>query len=457
MSGYWTDARVREALGLESVSAGVDVAYSAVATDTRTLPADALFVALAGERFDAHDFLHRAAEAGARAAVVARLPADAPQELAYYQVRDTLVALGDLARYYRRHLGAAVCAVGGTNGKTTTKNLARAVLETRYRVHATSGNLNNLVGAPLTILAAPAGTEALVVEVGTNTPGEIARLRDIVEPEAVIVTRLAEEHLEGLGDLAGVVREETALLEKLPAHGVAVVADEPPELAARARQLASRVRVAGVSERADADLRGVDVELDEEGRVRFRWEGMDVRLALRGRFNAANAMLALGLGRAWGVEPEAGVRALAELEPANMRGEIRRVGGLRVVVDCYNSNPASLDGAIDLLASLPRGGGRVAVVGSMLEMGPSAAELHARAATRMADADLDLIVATGEFVPAFEPLAARLGDRLIVTPEVTAAWDLLRPRLSGDEVVLLKGSRGVRLERILEAMQTEHG
>ncbi|HEX7120628.1 MAG TPA: UDP-N-acetylmuramoyl-tripeptide--D-alanyl-D-alanine ligase, partial [Longimicrobiales bacterium] len=288
MNGFWTDAAVRRALGL---GGSAPRTYSAVSTDTRTLSDDALFVALRGERFDAHEFLAEAAARGARGAVVERVPADAPDSLVYYEVADTLEALGHLARHYRRALGARVCAVAGSNGKTTTKELTRAVLATRYRVHATEANYNNLVGVPLTLLAAPADAEALVVEVGTNSPGEIGRLARIVEPDAAIITSIAEEHLEGLGDLEGVLREETAILDGLPPDGVAVVADEPPELAERARALAPRVRVGGWSERADAELRAERVELDEQGRTGFHWQDRTVRLAFRGRPNARNALL----------------------------------------------------------------------------------------------------------------------------------------------------------------------
>ncbi|MBI4408121.1 MAG: UDP-N-acetylmuramoyl-tripeptide--D-alanyl-D-alanine ligase [Gemmatimonadetes bacterium] len=453
----WTDPAVRSALGLGPEASAAGVAYNEVGTDTRTLGPGALFVALRGERFDAHDFLGDAAARGARGAVVERLPQNAPEGLVYYRVADTLTALGLLARYRRRNLAARVCAVTGTNGKTATKDMARVVLATRYRTHATTGNLNNLVGTPLTILSAPPDVEALIVEVGTNAPGEIARLAGIVEPDAAIITSVAQGHLEGLGDLEGVLREKTSLLSVLPEDGLALVADEPPELARRARTLTRRVQVAGWSERADAEVRGEDVRLDPEGRVRFRWAGRVVRLAFRGRPHARNALLALGLGRAWGVRPDAAVAALAKLEPAKLRTEARYYGRLRVIADCYNSNPESLAAAVELLVSLPRGGGRVLVLGTMRELGAHSAELHRRAAEAIAAQDLDLIVATGEFVPAFDALAERLGDRLMREDDPLAAYGPLSRRLRGDEIVLLKGSRGVALERLLPKFEERFG
>lgn len=458
MSRFWTDAAVREALGVSPVAGGEsDAVYTGVVTDTRTLGPDSLFVALRGERFDAHDFLGAAAEAGAAGAVVERIPAGAPSELTYYVVSDTLTALGQLARHYRRHLAARVVAVVGSNGKTTTKELTRAALSPRYRVHATSGNLNNLVGVPLTLLAAPADAEALVVEVGTNAPGEVARLGEVVEPDAVIVTSIAEEHLEGLGDLEGVLREETSILAQLPPNGVALVVEEPTTLPERARQLAPRVRVVGCGSGADEDLRAAEVGVDDEGRTRFRWRGEEVRLALRGRINALNALLALGLAEEWGVPLAEAVAGVAGVAASSMRGEVVQYGELIVIADCYNANPASLEAAVELLVSLPRRDGRVAVLGTMRELGAASAELHRRVAGVVAGQDLDLIVATGEFADAFGEWAEGLGDRLIRSEDPVAAYEPLSRRLRGGEVILLKGSRGVALERLLPHFEKDFG
>jgi UDP-N-acetylmuramoyl-tripeptide--D-alanyl-D-alanine ligase len=454
---FWTDAAVHAALSAGGHSA--DVSYTGVSTDSRTLQEGALFVALVGPRFDGHDYLAEVERKGARGAVVSKLASDRPPGLVYYLVEDTLEALGLLGRHRRRQLDARVCAVTGSNGKTTTKEMLRALLATRYRVHATTGNLNNRIGTPLTLLAAPDDAEALVIELGTSLPGEIAQLGDIVEPDAAIVTAISEEHLEGLGDLLGVLREETSILHAVRPGGFAVVADEPEELARHARTLfpdAQRVKVAGWSERADADLRARDVQLDERGDVRFRWQQTDVYVPLRGRHNVRNALMALGVAREWGIDLAQAVVALAALKPARMRGELMEYGRLTVIADCYNSNPASLASAIDLLESLPHKRRRVAVVGSMLELGATSSALHRRAAQQMADARIDLIVATGEFVPAFEALQEELGNRLILSRDPLEAWNLLGPRLRGDEVVLLKGSRGVALERLLPRL-AEHG
>ncbi len=455
---FWTDARVRDTLEPLSSPAGLpaELDYSAISTDTRTIPAGALFVALRGERFDAHDFLAKAVEAGAAAAIVDHVPPGAP-EIPYYVVSDTLVALGLLARSYRRQLTARICAITGSNGKTTTKELTRAALATRFRTHATAGNLNNLVGAPLTLLATPPDAEVVVVELGTNAPGEVARLAAIAEPDACIVTGIAEEHLEGLGDLEGVLREETSILLTLPRHGFAVVADEPPALARRARELGARTLAAGWTEHADAGLRAEDVRIAADGHVAFRWQGRDVHLALPARHNARNALLALGLAVEWGADADAAVEALKSVRAGKMRGEVAVLRELMVRVDCYNSNPSSLRSAVDTLAAMPRRGGRVAVIGTMLELGPRSAEIHREAAQHLAESALDLVVATGAFHDAFEPFAQRMGERLARVHDPLEAMAVLEARLHGNEIVLLKGSRGVALERLLPLMEARWG
>jgi UDP-N-acetylmuramoyl-tripeptide--D-alanyl-D-alanine ligase len=453
----WTEAAVTAALGIATPDGGDDVSFTGVSTDTRQIEHGALFVALRGEVHDAHAYLAQAHEAGAAGAVVDHVPDGAPDDLHYYVVADTLEALGRLARCRRRQLFARVCAVAGSNGKTTTKELLRAALSPRFRVHATSGNFNNLIGAPLTLLATPDNAEVVIAEIGTNMPGEIAQLAAIVEPDAVVITGISAEHLEGLGDLDGVLREETSVLPWIPLDGAVVVSDDPPVLAERARHMHASVQVAGITDVADEDLRGADVTLDEEGRVRFRWAGRDVALELRGRHNARNALVALGIAQAWGVPVLDAIAGVEALQPPKMRTEFHRIGDLIVIADCYNANPASVNAAVDLLTSMPRRGGRVAVLGSMLELGSGSADIHREIADDVAGLDIDYIVATGEFVNAFAAHADTLGARLVRVSDPVEAWEPLSQALTGSEVVLLKGSRGVALERLLPRLQEQWG
>lgn len=459
MSAFrWTAAAVREALGT-AARGGAPEAFSAVSTDTRSMPPGALFVALRGERFDGHDHLAAAAQAGAAGAVVARVPEGAP-ELAYHVVPDTLVALGDLARHRRRALAGRVVAVAGSNGKTTTKELLRAALGSTLRVHATEANLNNRVGVPLTLLAAPDGAEAIIVEVGTNLPGEVPALARVVEADAALVTSIGEEHLEGLGSLEGVLEEELAVFDGLRPEGVALVAEDPPELVAGARERAGRgrVRVAGFSDAAELHPEGgrEAVRVLPDGSTRWRFRGVDVNVPLPGVHNVRNALLALGVAAEWGVPAEAAAAGIAAMPRPKMRNEWRRIGTVGVLADCYNANPPSVRAALDLLAELPADAPKVAVIGTMRELGGHAERYHrelAEHAAALLGRGIDRIVATGEFVAPFRAMDAN--GRVVAAEDPLEAYDRLKPSLTGRETILLKGSRGVALERWIPLLERD--
>ena len=439
----WDSGRVAEALGVPTPAR---LTFTGVATDTRSLTPGALFVALQGERFDAHAFLAQAKASGAAAAVVRR--GTPPVEgLPLFEVADTLVALGQLARARRRLLppGSPVVAVTGSSGKTSCKEMIRAVLGTSYRVHATGGNLNNLVGVPLTILAAPDGTDALVVEAGASVPGEIARLREVIEPTIAVITNVGYAHVEGFGSLAGVLQEKLALVDDAR---VAVVGTDPPELATEARRRVTTV-VAGSG--PAADIRPDTAELDDDAHARIVWRGHAVTLPVIGFHQIENAMLALAVGREAGTDPARSVAALGAVRLPGGRGAVLTLGGLTVIDDTYNANPGSLHWAVKLAHWLAARRGRplALVVGSMLELGRESARLHAAAAAEISKLRPHLVAAVGDFVPAFEPHRAALGERLVTAPDAETLGPKLRAALRGDEIVLLKASRGVALERVL--------
>ena len=439
----WDSQLVATALG---VSGPRSLRFTGVSTDTRDLTPGALFVALKGDRFDAHAFLDQARARGAAAAVVRR-GTPAVNGLPYFEVADTLAALGLLARARRRLLapGSPVVAVTGSSGKTSTKEMIRAVLATSYRVHATSGNLNNLVGVPLTILAAPDDAEALIVEAGASVPGEIPRLRDVIEPTIAVITNVGYAHVEGFGSLAGVMQEKLTLVE---GARMAVVGTDPPELAREARRRAPTV-VAGTG--AGAQVRPDSAELDAEGHPRLTWRGHAVTLPVVGFHQIENAMLALAVGREAGTDPARAVAALAGVQLPAGRGAVLSLGGLTVIDDTYNANPGSLRWALKLAHWLADRGRRplAVVVGTMLELGSESARLHAAAAAEIAALRPALVAAVGEFVPAFEPYRVTLGERLITAPDAEALGPRLQAALTGHEIVLLKASRGVALERVL--------
>jgi len=457
MTFSWTVSEVGRALGVPAAHPGSATEFSAVSTDSRSLPPGALFVALKGDRFDGHDFLSEVVARGAAGVVVSE-SRDLPDGVQVFRVPDTLVALGDLARHYRDTLGARVVGITGSAGKTTTKDFLQAMTRGSLRVHATPGNLNNRIGLPSTVLGAPADTELLILEMGTNEPGEIETLASIARPGLAVVTTVGETHLEKLGSLDGVLNEKLDLLRGLVDGGIAFVGDEPPVLAQRARQLVGRVRVAGWSSRADADLRPRRAEFDEQGRFRFEWEGQQVRLLVPGRHSVSNALLALAVARNLGIPARDAAGRIQDVLPGRMRTEIRMLGGLTLLVDCYNASPQSVEAALGLLASIGAPGRKVAVLGTMLELGEDAEAIHRRVLEKALARGLDLVVATGLFAdPARSLEASASGPELWAVADPDEAGRRLLEELDGSETVLLKASRGIALERLIPGLELRFG
>lgn len=453
----WTDARVREALGLEADPGTRELVFTEVSTDTRTLGGGALFVALRGERFDGHRFLDEAARRGARAAVVSEGVEREGDALPLYVVEDTLVALGDLARHRRRALPARVLGITGSSGKTTVKELVASGLAGSFRVHASPGNLNNRIGLPLTLLGAPEDAEVVVAELATNEAGEIATLTSIADPDAGLLITVSEAHLEGLGTLEGVLDEKLDLVRGAREGGPVLVGDEPPFLPEAAREVRADARVAGFSDRADEELRGELLDPDEGGRFPFRFGDRGVRPGLPGRHGARNSLLALAMIRLLDGDLDAAVPAVEGATPPPLRGELRTVGGLRLILDCYNANPASVRAALDLLAELPAEGGKVAFLGSMLELGERSAALHREILEEALGGPFRAVVAVGEFARAAEGMDPAPEPLLLALATIDEGYDRLRERLSGGETILLKGSRGLAMERLVERFEEDFG
>jgi UDP-N-acetylmuramoyl-tripeptide--D-alanyl-D-alanine ligase len=451
----WTDTRVRRALGLRPELAEADVEYTGVSTDSRAVTEGDLYVALVGDRFDGHDFVADAFSKGALGAVVSH-PAAGDPTGRLYPVEDTLVALGRLAAHRRDSLDAPVVAITGSSGKTTTKEMTAAVLGSVLRVHATTGNLNNRIGMPLTLLAVPEDVEAVVLELGTNEPGEIRALAQVARPDIAVITTVGESHLEKLGSLAGVLDEKLDILREMAEGAQCIVGDEPDVLAERARAICSSVRVVGWSERADDDARPAQAELDVFGRYSFDWKGHRVTAPMVGRHAVSNALLALCVSELLGVPARDAIRGLGSARMGSMRGEFRRIGGLTVIVDCYNANPQSVRASLDILEDQAVASRKVAVLGTMLELGEASDRLHTEVLKDVLDRPIDLVVATGGFHAAATALDVD-DERIVAADAWQDAYPLLRDRLEGEEVVLLKASRGIALERVLPMLDADFG
>lgn len=439
---FWTLDRVGDALVKRArapLPRGAQAVRS-VTTDTRALQPGDCFVALVGERFDAHDFLDLAVERGASALVVSRAPAhDVPVPV--YLVDDTLIALGDLARYRRDAWGKTIVAVAGSNGKTSTKELLTGAIGACFRVHATRGNLNNRIGVPLTLLAMPDDADVGVIELGTSIPGEIEMLREIARPDIAVVTSIAEEHLEGFGSLEGVLQEESAAVQGV---GVAVVPALERALVAITRGAAQRTVTTGLD---DGDLHATSWRLEDDGSGTVVVDGVTVHSPLRGVHNLRNLMIALAVARELGIALDDAARGVAALTPPPMRASWERVGDSLVINDAYNSNPGSAIAALEMLGAAP-GAHKVAVLGTMRELGDSAARCHDDVARAAIASPATVIAGLGDFAAAFARVAPA-DPRVVTAPDVDELWAALEPRLAPGATILLKASRGVRLERIV--------
>jgi UDP-N-acetylmuramoyl-tripeptide--D-alanyl-D-alanine ligase len=411
-----------------------------------------LFVALRGDRFDGTEFVVAAAAAGALGAVVERQPDGVGADFELFLVDDALRALGRLAAARRNALDPTVIAITGTAGKTTTRELtATALGEDAY---ASPGNFNNLVGLPLSILAAPEDAGLWVLEVASNSPGEVERLAQIAEPDCAVITSVSEGHLEGLGDFRGVLQEKLGLLSGLRPGGCALVADQPVSLVRGARERCSDVRTVGLDSAADiypdrwsASVRGVE----------WRWKGCDFELGAFGAHLIRNAMFALAIGDLLDIEPQDMATRLKDVKLPPMRGEVRRIGDLVLLVDCYNANPASFRAALESLESLAGGRKRAVLAGTMLELGDRSAALHAEIADAMVAAGIEFIALTGGFYAAYETTRVPPSSEVILAENLDEAYRELAARLRGEEVVLLKASRGMKFERAIPLFERDFG
>jgi UDP-N-acetylmuramoyl-tripeptide--D-alanyl-D-alanine ligase len=449
---FWTLDRVAAALrgrARGNLPAGPR-GLRTISTDTRALAPGDLFVALVGEHFDAHDFLDQAVRGGAAGLVVRHPERATGYGVPVYAVDDTLRALGDLARHRRAAWSKPVIAVAGSNGKTTTKDLIRAALASVLRVHATTGNLNNLVGVPLTLLALPDDVDVAVIELGTNMPGEVERLRDIARPQLAVVTSVGEEHLQGLGSLEQVLREETAVYVDVD---VAVAPAAQPEIAEAARATARRVVNAGLD---GGDLPVTRWGLGHDGLGWLEVDGVTVTPSVRGLHNLRNTALALAVARECGVPLEDAARGIAHMPQPAMRLAWETLGEANLINDAYNANPPSMRAALDLLSAMDRGRQRVAVLGTMRELGTQSHRCHAEIARYALATPIEVLAGVGEMATALHDQAAN-DPRVIAVADVADLWRALERRIAADAIILIKASRGVRLERLVPMLQAWAG
>lgn len=446
------------ACGGELLQGSPTVKFSRVNTDSRQVQAGDLFVALSGERFDGHEFISEVAQKGATAVLVekgrqrATLPAGV-----VIQVANTRQAYGQIGAAYRREFSLPVIAVGGSNGKTSTKELIAAVLRQKLNTLWSEASFNNDIGVPATLLRLEKSHEAAVFEVGTNHPGELAALVKLVQPKFGVITNVGREHMEFFGDLEGVAREEGALAEVLSADGKLFLNGDNEWSDVLAKRTKAKVVRVGAGDACD--WRVSNVKMDKNGSA-FTVEAPakefsgSYRIGLLGRHQVGNALFAIALGAELGLSRAEIKKGLAECEPAKMRLQLYDAAGVRVLDDAYNANADSMVAALQVLQELPCKGRRVAVLGDMAELGSHSESAHAEIGRRAAELGVEQLIAVGKMAGTMAQAARGAGlSRVIELADAEAAATAIKSFLRAGDTVLLKASRSSRLERIAQALK----
>ena len=450
-----TLARIAEFISARGEFAAEEVALG-YSIDSRTVGPGQLFFAVKGERLDGHDFAESALARGAVAAVVRRDQLGRyPRQKDLLAVEDTLVALQTLAMAVRKLWGKPVIGVTGSMGKTTTKEAIAHVLSTRFRVLKSEGNFNNHFGLPLMLLKIAPEYDIAVVEMGMSHAGEIRALARIAQPEMGVVTNVAPVHLEFFDSVAGIAQAKYELIESLPAGGTAVLNADDEYVRQFGRNFQGKVVMYGTRATADVRVENIRNRGAEGSEFDVVIGGVrePARLPLMGEHNVLNALAAVAVGLERGLKAPEAVGALADLAAADKRGEVLRLGNITVINDCYNCNPKALEAMVDALAAMAVGR-RIAVVGAMLELGRTEEQLHRQAGQHMAEKKIDLLLGVRGPAQAMVEAARQAGMRaeFVSTPEEAGEW-LAREARDGDGV-LLKASRGVKLEKALEVWKT---
>ena len=423
-----------------------------ISTDSRTLKSGELFVALRGENFDGHNFIESAAKAGAAGAMVdLAWNGQTPSHFALIRGRDTLLAYQTLAESYRRSLALRVLCITGSNGKTTTKDFAAAVLARKFRVTKTEGNFNNHVGLPRTILEANSEHEIAVWEIGMNHPGEVAALAQIAAPDAAIITNVGIAHIEFMGSREAIAMEKGALAEAVNAEGSVILNADDDFSETIAQRTRAKVVFAGIS---SGSIRASEINQSAGGSEFTMLEGAHrcrAQLPVPGLHMVQNAILAVAAGRVFGVSLEEGAAGLAAAPLTKARLQIKQIHGVQFLDDSYNANPDSMKAALRTLVELDTSGKRIAVLGEMRELGEQSARGHREVGEAAAEFGIDHLIAVGGSAAAIADAARGAGLQNAATARsTTEAAELLGEIVAPGDLVLIKGSRAARTELVLE-------
>ncbi len=454
---------IAAAVQAQRLDASGSIVPSGYSIDSRTLAAGECFIAIQGPNFDGHEFIGAALRQGA-ALVIARADTQSPIEAGWPVIRvdDTLSALQRLANFTRRKWGKTVIAITGSTGKTTTKEMTSLLLQAHFRIFKSAGNFNNDFGLPLSILKLAEEHEIAVLELGMSRAGEVQRLSRIAEPNIGVVTNVRPVHLENFQSVQGIALAKRELIESLPADGVAVLNNDDRRVRKFGRMFPGKVLTFGVEAAAAyraSEIRSLGLE-GQEFRLDHKAQGHRLRLPLIGEHNVHNALPAIAVAHHLGVGFETIRQSLSALKPAAGRGELLRFhDGFTVLNDSYNSNPAAMDAVIAFLKTLTGFKRKILVAGEMLELGPDAEQFHRDCGKQAAAARIDRIVGVrglAEFITRAAQEQGRLPAETPFFVDSAAAGEWLTREVTASDFIVVKGSRGVRTEKVIEILRRDH-
>lgn len=437
--------------------------FQGISTDSRTVAEGELFIALKGSQFDGHHYALEALQKKAGGVLIEEdkvgdIRWNGYRSRAVITVKDTLSALGDMARDWRRKYGTPVVALTGSNGKTTTKEMVAACLETTFPILKTKGNLNNLIGVPLTLLTLTEKERVAVLEMGMNVPGEIRRLTEMAEPDVGLITNIQKVHLEGMGSLERLKEEKGELFRRMRRDGTILVNQDDPRVIDLASDYPGQKITFGIEHLAEVMAKEIRLRGAEGTSFTLILEGevMEIHLRLLGRHFVPNALSAIAVACLFGVEVKQAKEAMENLPPFPMRMEVVPLkGGKTLINDAYNANPYSMELALETLVEVKGKGRAIAVLGDMLELGNFTMEAHQRIGQKVRELSIDFLFALGEEAPLVVESAIRHGfpmERARVVESHSESISLLRQMIQNGDWILVKGSRRMAMEKIVEGL-----
>jgi UDP-N-acetylmuramoyl-tripeptide--D-alanyl-D-alanine ligase len=451
-------SRIAQLAGASLSSGDGTTVTNKISTDSRTIKSGELFVALRGENFEGHDFVEAAAKAGAAGALVdLNWPGTVPTTFALLRATDTLQAYQTLAANYRQSLGLKVLAITGSNGKTSTKDFAASVLARRFRVTKTEGNFNNHVGLPRTILEATSEHEIAVWEIGMNHPGEIAALSKIAAPDGAIITNIGVAHIEFMGSRDAIAVEKAALAEAVEPQGTVILNADDSFSKGIAERARAKVVFAGTT---GGTVQAIEIRQSAEGAEFTIVEGAHrcrAQLPVAGSHMVQNALLAVAAGRAFGLSIEECAAGLAAAPLTKARLQVKEIGGVQFLDDSYNANPDSMKAALRTLVELDAEGKRIAVLGEMRELGTESERGHREVGETAATLGVDQLITIGDAAELIAEGARSAGlNKVFSAPSTGEAAKLLGDIAEPGDLVLIKGSRAARTEKVIEQFGSQN-